>query len=235
MLQAIEQLLVIQDRDRRIRLLRHELGNAPLERKALETRLAAANSEVETLKAEIQKLEVQKKTLQGNANGKREQIGRFRTQQMQTRKNEEYQALTNEIAHFEKEIVEIEDQELEVMEKIDAMGPKLAGAQARANEARQGTARQIEALEAKVTALGGNLKEVQEERARLIVGVDADLLNVYDRLFASKDGNAVVALEGDVCTGCHMTVTTQVTLTVKAGHSVTHCEHCGRILYFPRG
>jgi uncharacterized protein len=41
----------------------------------------------------------------------------------------------------------------------------------------------------------------------------------------------VVALEHEVCTGCHMKVTTQTAHRVKAGKEIVSCENCGRILY----
>jgi len=121
MLPEIEKLLLLQDRDQRIRTLKNELKNTPLERKDLETRLAATTSGAENAKAKMRELEVEKKRLEVEAQGKRDQINRFKTQQMQTRKNEEFQALGNEIIHFEREVGKIEDRELEVMESIEQM------------------------------------------------------------------------------------------------------------------
>jgi uncharacterized protein len=40
-----------------------------------------------------------------------------------------------------------------------------------------------------------------------------------------------VPLEHEVCMGCHMRVTTQTAVLVKARREIVHCEHCGRILY----
>jgi predicted nucleic acid-binding Zn-ribbon protein len=50
-------------------------------------------------------------------------------------------------------------------------------------------------------------------------------------LFASKGDAAVVALEHEVCTGCHMKITTQTVHRVKNGREIVGCEQCGRILY----
>ena len=61
-------------------------------------------------------------------------------------------------------------------------------------------------------------------------GVNEDLLKIYNRLFANK-GEAVVPLVHEVCSGCHMKLTTQTALRVKAEQSITHCEQCGRILF----
>ncbi len=233
MLQEIQQLLVLQDRDRRIRTLKTELKNIPLERKDLETKLASANTGAEQARQRVRELEVRKNKLATEAQAKREQIGKFRTQQMQTRKNEEYQALTNEIAHFEKEVSGIEDAELEVMEKIEQSAPVLAEAEKSVAQARGHVATQIADLEAKAQALTKNLAEAEEGRAGLAKGVDEDLLDLYNRLFASK-GEAVVPLEHEVCMGCHMKLTTQTAVRVRGEKEITHCEQCGRILYLPQ-
>ena len=61
--------------------------------------------------------------------------------------------------------------------------------------------------------------------------MDEDLLDLFSRLFVSKGDAAVVALEHDVCTGCHMKVTTATSVRVKGGREIVSCEQCGRILY----
>ena len=58
-----------------------------------------------------------------------------------------------------------------------------------------------------------------------------DRFNRFDRLFKSKGDAAVVALEHEVCTGCHMKVTIATVMRVKAGKEIVSCEQCGRILY----
>ena len=232
MLPEIEKLLVLQDRDQRIRTLKTELKNAPLERKDMEARLAVAASGAEKAKAGMRDLELEKKRLEVDAQGKRDQIAKFKTQQMQTRKNEEFQAFAQQIGHFEKDIAAIEDRELEVMEAIEAARPGLAEAERNAAEAKARVARQIADLEAKIATLDETLKTAEAERNAFTGGIDEDLLDQYNRLFASKGGNAVVPLEHEVCTGCHMKLTTQTVMRVKARLHITHCEQCGRILYW---
>ena len=69
------------------------------------------------------------------------------------------------------------------------------------------------------------------ERTELAGKIDEDLLGRFERLFASKGDAAIVALEHEVCTGCHMKVTTQTAHRVKNGKEIVNCEQCGRILY----
>jgi len=231
MLPEIERLLILQERDQRIRAFQAELKTVPLERKDLEARLAAAAAGADKAKTALRELEVEKKRLEVEAQGKREQIGKFKAQQMQTRKNEEFQAFGVQIQHFEAEVVKIEDRELEVMESIEAAKPVLAEAERNAAEAKAMVARQIADLDAKDATLNEQLKTAEASRAALAEGIDEDLLDQYNRLFRSKNGAAIVALEHEVCTGCHMKLTMQTLVHIKAEKQVTHCEQCGRILY----
>lgn len=232
MLPEIEKLLVLQDRDQRIKTLKTELKNAPIERKEMEARLAAAASGAEKAKSGFRDLELEKKRLEVEAQGKREQIAKFKAQQMQTRKNEEFQAFAQQIKHFEQDINTIEDRELELMEAMEQAKPGVAEAEKAAAEAKDRVARQITDLEAKIGVITTQVKELEAGRSKLTEGIDEDVLEQYNRLFTTKNGHAVVALEHEVCTGCHMKLTTQTMVTVKANRHITHCEQCGRILYW---
>ena len=67
--------------------------------------------------------------------------------------------------------------------------------------------------------------------AFLLTFIACAVLERFNRLFTSKGDAAVVALEHDVCAGCHMKVTTATAAAVRAGKEIVSCEQCGRILY----
>jgi len=230
MLPSIEQLLILQDRDRHLRTLKQELNNVPHEKKAVDDQLAAAASALEKAKGRWRDIELERKRLEIDAESKRDQVGRFKTHQFQTRKNEEFQALTNEIKRFESEISTIEDRELDLMQEYENVKPVIAEADKNFNEQKAILQRRTADLDVKVGAVTNQIESAQQERAGLASQVDEDLLDLFERLFHSK-GEAVVSLEHGVCTGCHMKITTQTATRVKNAREITHCEQCGRILY----
>ena len=233
MLKEIEQLLVLQDRDRKLRTLRQELKNAPVERKQLEERLATAKKNAEATKHQGKEIEVERKGLEVEAQAKRDQIAKYNVQKFQTRKNEEYRALTNEIERFEAEIRSIEDKELDLMERTEQLKPQIAEAEKAAQAATESVERLLKDLEAKVKTLEEQIATVEAERATLAGEVEEDLLDTYQRLFATK-GDAVVGMENEVCTGCHMKITASTKARAKAERELVNCEQCGRILYAVR-
>ena len=86
-------------------------------------------------------------------------------------------------------------------------------------------------LEEKAKALEARLTALTAERTEAAGKIDEDLLGRFERLFASKGDAAIVSLEHEVCTGCHMKVTPQTSHRVKNGKEIVSCEQCGRILY----
>ena len=227
----LEQLLILQDRDQKIRQIRTEIETVPLRRKSLEAQLAASKASVETLKHRARQMEVDRKKLELDVGTRTDTISRLKTQQYQTRKNDEFQAIGHEIERYEKEIIKIEDEELELMVLADKVKADLAEEEKKATAAQNSIARQTADLEEKSKALESQLQALSKERSELAGKIDEDLLVSFERLFKSKGDAAVVAIEHGVCTGCHMKVTTATAAQVKAGKEIVSCENCGRILY----
>ncbi len=227
----LEQLLVLQDRQQKIRQIQAEIKTVPLERAYLESQLAATAADVESLKQKGRQVEVERKRLELDVGTRNESISRLRTQQYQTRKNDEFQAISHEIERYENEIRKLEDQELELMIEGDKLKAEIEAADKSARATKDSIARQLTDLETKSKALGSQQQEFETEREALASKIDADLLDQFERLFNSKGDAAIVAVEHGVCTGCHMKVTTATAARVKAGKEIVNCEQCGRILY----
>ncbi len=227
----LEQLLILQDRAQKIRQVETELRSAPLERKSLEAQVAAASSNLEVVKDKARHVEMEKKKLELDVGTRSESIARLKTQQYETRKNDEFSAMGREIERYQSEISGLEDQELELMEQADQLKAQIAEEGKKTAAAKESIAKQIANLDSKQSTLTGRLEELKKEREELAAKADEDLLDLFNRLFASKGDAAVVALEHDVCTGCHMKVTTATAVRVKGGREIVSCEQCGRILY----
>ena len=119
MLPILEQLLVIQDRDRRIAELKREQARVPQQLEAVDARVRDESSRLETARQELKHIEAERKKLEIEADSKRAQILKYRGQLSLIKSNTEYQALLKEIAKAEAEIREIEDRELEFMERVE--------------------------------------------------------------------------------------------------------------------
>lgn len=233
MLEAIEKVLALQDRDQKLRTLRLELQAVPSEIASKQKLIADSAARLELARTRAKAIEVEKKSLQVDAASKRDQISRYKTQQLQTRKNEEYTALSHEISNVEKVIAEIEDKELQLMEEADSLAPKIAAADTIHREEKARFESQISLLREKEGNLKTRIAEFEKSRAAASEGLDEELLERYERLFETKNARAVVAVEHDVCTGCHMKITAQTSLALRSDKSLVSCPQCGRLLHLP--
>ena len=227
----LEQLIVLQDRQQKIRQIQTEATTVPLQQKNLQAQLTACSANVEALKQKARQVEIHRKKLELDVGTRAESISRLKTQQYQTRKNDEFQAIGHEIERYESEIRKLEDAELELMEQADKLKAEIEAAEKTAKSTTELISRQLSDLEAKSKTLESQEEELTKERSELSAKIDEDLLSRFDRLFKSKGDAAVVALEHEVCTGCHMKVTTATAMRVRVGKEIVSCENCGRILY----
>jgi uncharacterized protein len=232
MLPEIEQLLILQDRDRKIRLLRQEQKSAPLERKALEEKLASAQAQLESVRLKAKELEVERKKLENDAQTVRDRIAKYQAQKFQTRKNDEFQALSHEIERGEKDIQSIEDRELDLMEAAEKEKAIIGDMEKQFAAVKGQSDRQTVDIDQKIKAIADQLTELEKDRSKLVEAVDEDLRDTYERLLRSKNGEAIVGLQHDVCSGCHMKVTPTTSSKCRTRKEIVHCENCGRILYW---
>ena len=233
MLDVIEKLLTLQDRDQRLRSFQTEITHLPEERKAREKQLTDSATKLEQAKTRAKEIEIQKRNLEMEARAKRDAIARYKQQQLQTRRNEEYSALAHEIEAAEKAVTALEDRELDLMEEVEKLMPQITAAEKAHAEERNKIEHLLAGLESKKANLEARIAALKTEHDRLAQDVNEDVLDIYLHLFKTKHGTAVATLEHEVCMGCHMKVTAQTVVQVRAGKEIIHCPQCGRILYMP--
>jgi predicted nucleic acid-binding Zn-ribbon protein len=71
---------------------------------------------------------------------------------------------------------------------------------------------------------------LERARTRLLAGIDRRWLNHYQRAL-HRYGRAVAVVRDRVCQGCFITLPTSISPGLSP--SLTLCESCGRILYWP--
>ena len=225
-------LLVLQDRDRHRRELESQLQITPHEIGAVEARIAAEKAAIETARAELIDLEAKKKVVETEIGSAEQKVAKYRAQQLEVRKNDEYRALGAEIESTLGQVGQLEEQEIALLYAIDEARKKFAAAEAtlKANisthEQRMRVLRQREAeIRTELDAARG---ECQAARTKL----DEPTLRLYDRI-ASRNFPACVPMHGAKCGGCHLKVSGEVESAARAKEAkLVTCDQCGRILWW---
>jgi hypothetical protein len=234
MLETIEKLLVLQDRDRKLHRVQAELGHINPERETLRSRAVVTQSLLDAAKNRVKQIESERKRLELDVEAKKTQIEKYANQQLQTRKNEEYKALAHEIETCKGDIMKIEDQEIVLMEQGESAQKEIARATGEANEAKKMSDGQIVQLNQREENLKKELAELQNGRTELAAAVDESARNRYERLLKSKGDNIIVGINHGVCGGCHMKLPPQALVSCQSQKEIISCPNCGRILYYTR-
>ena len=232
MLEILQQLLVVQDRDHRLAQLKAEAARIPIEIAAAKQRLADESAKLEKAKTELKQIESQRKQLEVDADTKRQQILKYRTQLNQIKSNTEYQALLKEINKAEADIRQVEDVELEFMDRLEKLQPTLKQEQSQLKELTNKAESEKAEFQRRSALITTELTQLQSEREKLVATVDADALSRYDRILRSKGDLAIVPIKHGNCGGCHLNLPPQTVHTARGERELASCSYCGRILYW---
>ena len=234
MLEAIEKLLILQDRDRKIRRTRGELAHIEPERQSFRHKAADAQKALDHARERVKQLESDRKNLELEVEAKKQLIAKYSLQQFETRKNEEYRALTHEIDSCKEEIRKIEDRELELMEQAEVAQKEVGLRTQAAADVRKLSEDQIRQLDNREQSLKQELQDLETNREELATAAGDQARSRYERLMKNKGENVVVGVQHGVCGGCHMRVPPQLLVTCQGQQELVTCSNCGRILYYTR-
>lgn len=228
----IEKLLILQERDTRLDQLQGILDSLPLEKKRLQDKADSARAKLSQAKATFQELDGKRKNLEGEIADLEQKKIRFRNQQMEVKKNEEYQALEKEIGACEQLSLEKEEAELEVLYAIDTAKEELNCAE-KELALVEGEIRADEIkLEERGERVAAEREEAQNIAAKAREDIPAPSLAIYEDLRKSVKYPIVVPMQDRRCQGCHLKVSGGTETQVRSAKEITTCEHCGRILYY---
>lgn len=232
----LHRLLDLQDRDVTLDQLRHRRDAMPerAELAAREADLVRVDAELATLESQLHDLDVAQKkledeiaTIDAKADSETKKLNSGSVTAPR-----EIQALSDEVDALGRRKRVLEDQELDLMEQAE---PLTASAERCATD-RASLLADIDRLRSVVAdqeaAIDTELSSVRVEREGFAAELPADLLARYEQLRSKLGGVAVARLQGDLCTGCHVTLPAVEVDTIRhaAPDTIVTHEECGRIL-----
>ncbi len=234
MLDVLEKLLILQERDRKIVQLHEEIAAIRPQRDRIQSRTTDAHAASDSAKHRLLHLETDRKRIELEVDGLKQQIERYSLQQFQTKKNDEYRALAHEIENARRAITKLEDQEIEIMEQAERVQKEATAAAHAAAAAAQTGAKELGDLQAREDNLHAELTRLETDRDQLAAGVDPSVLSRYERLRKNKGERVIVGIDHGCCGGCHMRLPAQILIVCQADQEIPTCPNCARILYYTR-
>lgn len=139
--------------------------------------------------------------------------------------------LEHEVGSLKRRQAELEDAELEVMERDESLNAQLAEKQRERVALDEQVALWQAELEQASETIRKELDQLSDERAALLGQVPDDVLAVYDRVRAEQ-GTGAAILRAGRCEGCHLELTSAELAEIRAAddEDLHRCEQCRRFL-----
>ncbi|TQM62848.1 hypothetical protein FBY41_2890 [Humibacillus xanthopallidus] len=142
------------------------------------------------------------------------------------------QALQHELASLARRQSELEDLELEVMERSEALDAKVVQLDADREELAARLATLESERDAALADLAAEETKVGSGRADIVAGIGAELAELYEKIRASSGGLAAAELKHRRCGGCRLELNNVDLSRIRsaAPDEVVRCEECRRIM-----
>jgi uncharacterized protein len=229
---TLASLVALQALDTAADQARKRLAELPAVEQSLQAGVAAAEAEVTRLKGLIKENQDARRALEKDVAGVDTRMARFEDHKAAVKTNQEYTALMHEIATAKAEKDGIEERILVLMETADELARALKNAEAARVQAQRDAQAQHVTLAAEAGTLTKDLERLAFERRRETGTLQAPVLARYDQLLKGRRGLAVAAMNGEICTACHVRLRPHIAQMIRRNDEILQCESCQRILYF---
>jgi uncharacterized protein len=140
--------------------------------------------------------------------------------------------LQHELESLKRRQSDLEDQELELMERLEVAENGLAVAQSGLEQARADLERARQLRDDAQADIADSTKRHAATRAEVAGAISAPLLSLYDRIRTQTGSTGAAMLKARQCQGCRIELYGNELSAVRNAdpHEVVRCENCGRIL-----
>ncbi len=234
---AIDQrrLLDVQALDTRADQARHRRATHPTlvaiaeieaRAQALEEEGITRSTEVGDIRREVTKAEDDVQSVRSRAERDTERLDSGQGSP------KDLQALQSELGTLAKRQSDLEDIELEAMERLEAAEAALKAVHSRIDEERSVLGELMLERNGLWAEIDAELASLAAGRAEAVAGIDPALLALYEKLRASHGGIGAAQLHHGECGGCHVKVDpgSLRDMASSSADTILRCEECGRIL-----
>ena len=140
--------------------------------------------------------------------------------------------LQHELESLKRRQSDLEDQELELMERLEVAENGLAVAQSGLEQARAELERAQQLRDDALADITDSTARHESARAEVVGVISAPLLALYDRIRTQTGSTGAAMLKARQCQGCRIELYGNELSAVRNAdpHEVVRCENCGRIL-----
>jgi uncharacterized protein len=232
MLPDLKLVIRLQEIDKRLVDVLHEIAALPKHIAEIETKLVSHERKLEADRAALLANVKERKKCEGDIQVQEQKISKLKDQMLQVKTNEQFRAFQNEIDFCAKEIRKSEDRILELMGESEALDKNVKSAEgALKTEKAQVEAEKQQARE-RTAADHKAAQELGAERASIVASIKPSTYQRYERSRKLRKGIAVAEVVAGRCSVCNIVLRLQFLQDLKKAEDIMVCESCQRILYY---
>ena len=231
-LPELTRLLELQRRDTALADSKRRQGEIPKRRQALALALDRARSALLGIQKDREGARLARRVLEKEVESFQTELARLEKQLFDVKTNDEFTAMQHQIANVKSKRSDRETEILDLMEREESLTAGAAKGETSVADAERALKDGNAALDAESAALDEEVAERTHERDEARAPIGAPTLAKYDRLYAGREGVAIVRIQNNACPACHRALSAHELQLAKQAEAIRACEGCGRILIY---
>jgi predicted nucleic acid-binding Zn-ribbon protein len=140
--------------------------------------------------------------------------------------------LQHELGSLAKRRAELEEIELEVMVRIEALDQRISSLSQERDALHEEVTKFAKEKEVALDEIARAKNATLSDRTNLVQEIDPELLALYEKIRSNADGIGAARLHAGRCEGCHLNINAADLSRIASlpEDEVVRCEECRRIL-----
>lgn len=232
---AQEKLLALQALDSSIIQLDHKAKTLPVSKILDDKTVAHATARDLCVAAETEKSDI-KHELSKSEIDVEQVVSRIEKDEKRLSSGlgtpKELEQLQHELGSLAKRRAELEEIELEVMVRIEALDQRISSLSQERDALHEEVTKFAKEKEVALDEIARAKNATLSDRANLVQEIDPELLALYEKIRSNADGIGAARLHAGRCEGCHLNINAADLSRIASlpEDEVVRCEECRRIL-----
>ena len=212
--------------------LQGRLEKGPRTIKAAENNVAIFEQKVSTVKDSITQTKMKADEKQLQLSERESHIEKLKNQRNSCDSNREYQLLSDQIAADEQANGVLQDEILELLEKLESLEDDLNKAKAELVSLEQETEKTRTRVQNELGSLKSDVQQVESEIQQAERELPGEIRSEYQRLVAVMGEDVLAKVEDNTCGHCFQIINAQMLSQLTMSRAV-YCGQCGSLMYLP--
>lgn len=227
----LQMLYNLQEIDVQIEKIKSQINQTPVIIELKNEELNKKKCEIEDKKKVFVSLSSLKKEKELLLSKKEEAVKKHTVELNTTKDNTVYKKLELEISKDKSDMIVIEDEILDLMEKLDKESVLVKSLDKEMIDFEKKIKMEIVGIEKNLVNQKTQVETLIKERDEKKKNINKTVLDQYERIKEGRNGQGLSVIDEESCGGCGMVLTVQTLNQASKYSELVFCDNCSRILY----